>query len=82
MSRRTRKVTIREIAEHAGMTEAAVREHIRLGLIPGRQAGPRKGFFVSRPEFEAWKTGRWIPQPRPVEPIRPLRPVGLTRKAG
>lgn len=76
-------VTVAEVCAILGLSEPTVLKAIKRGLIPGYQLGGKGSrIVIPRPAFDAFLAGEWIPQPRPVEPIRPLRPVGLTRKAG
>lgn len=64
-------VGVPELMRASGLGEDAVRAAILTGQLPGYKIGSR--FVCPREAFDAFCAGRWVPVPKPLPEIRPIR---------
>lgn len=63
------EITSAEAAALLGLSDQAIRQRIRRGLLPGRRAGARL-WLLPRPAVEqAARAGRLRPGPKPRTPV-------------
>lgn len=65
-----------DLQKITGLGREAVKAGIRCGQLPGYVVG--KKYVVPVDAFEAFRTGKWVPQPRPYFAVAP-KPIHIKK---